>query len=437
MSAIEFSSTNIRLIKPDIRNARTHSKKQVEQIAASIDAHGFVSPIIINPDGVIIAGHGRLLAAKRLGLQDLPTITVNGLTEAQERRLRLADNKIALNAGWDVDLLKIELEAIEIAGLDLELTGFSMGEIDVLRSINLNTDEQIFEPSTEAVTRAGDIWICGEHRIACGDLLDGVSLNALMAGEKAAGAFTDPPYKFTNVGHAGGNGRIKHREFAYASGDLSPAEFTSFLTNTLGALASVSRDGAIHFVCMDHHHAGELIEAGQQVYGKRLNIVCWVKPNGGMGSLYRSRHELIFVYRVGDAPHQNNVELGRHGRNRTNVWEYSSVNVFGGRKADLEMHPTVKSVSMVADAIKDVTKRGEIVLDGFLGSGTSLLAAVQTHRRAFGLEIDAAYVDLAITRWMALTGEEARLDGTGETFAEVAQRRDAERTAEEVCHGYD
>ena len=257
----------------------------------------------------------------------------------------------------------------------------------------------------------------------------------VVAGELADAAFLDPPYNVANQGHAGGNGVIKHREFAYASGDMSSAEFKGFLHNTLGALATVSKNGAVHFVCMDHHHADELIEVGGEIYGARLNICVWVKPNGGMGSLYRSKHEFIFVYRIGDAPHMNNVELGRHGRNRTNVWEYNSVNMFGGRSADLEMHPTCKNPAMVADAIRDVTKRGQIVLDGFLGSGTTLVAAVQSDRRAFGLEIDAAYVDVAVQRWMALTGEDAVLEATGETFAKVAHRRQAEKQQEVACHG--
>lgn len=425
-SSISFSTKDPRRITPDVRNSRTHSKRQIDLIAASIAEHGFVNPILINPDGLIIAGHGRLLAAKKLGLAEVPVITVSGLTDAQERRLRIADNKIALNAGWDIDLLKVELDAIETAGLDLAMTGFATAEIDLLREVKLEPEQLFITPPADAVSRPNDIWMCGEHRVMCGDLLVGGALDALMAGERADAAFTDPPYNVSNDGHAGGNGQIVHREFAYAHGEMSEGEFTDFLRNTLGALASVSRDGAVHFVCMDHHHAGELIDAGSTVYGKRLNIAVWVKPVGGMGSLYRSRHELVFVYRVGAEQHTNNVELGRHGRNRTNVWEYSSVNAFGGRGADLEMHPTVKPVAMVADAIKDVTARGGIVLDGFLGSGTTLLAAVHAKRRAFGMEIDPAYVDLAVQRWMALTGQDAVLEATGKTFAEVTQIRAAQ-----------
>lgn len=421
-TTIEFSIQEMFRLRPDIRNARVHSNKQVGQIAGSIDENGFVNPILVNPDGLIIAGHGRYRAAKQCGLTHVPTIIITGLTDAQERRLRLADNKIAQNAAWDMDLVKIELEAIDVAGLDLELSGFSMGEIDLLRAVKLEPEAASAAKPAVPITQLGDIWLCDDHRIGCGDVLDGVSIYALMAGERAHAAFLDPPYNVKNKGHAGGNGRIKHEEFAYASGDMDEQEFVAFLTNTLGALASVSRDGAIHFVCMDHHHVNELSHAGSTVYGKRLNIAVWVKSNAGMGSLYRSAHELVFIYRVGEESHRNNVELGRHGRNRTNVWEYASVNTFGSRSQDLEMHPTVKPTSLVADAIQDVTGRGEIVLDGFLGSGTTLIAATQTHRRAFGLEIDPGYVDVAVTRWMALTGREAILERTGESFSGMSAR---------------
>ena len=421
-TTIEFGVQELFRLRPDIRNARVHSKKQVGQIAASIAENGFVNPILVNPDGLIIAGHGRYRAAKQCGLTHVPTITITGLTDAQERRLRLADNKIAQNAAWDMDLVKVELEAIDVAGLDLELSGFSIGEIDLLRAVKLEPEGASAAKPAVPATQLGDIWLCDDHRIGCGDVLDGVSIYALMAGERAHAAFLDPPYNVKNKGHAGGNGRIKHEEFAYASGDMDEREFTVFLTNTLGALASVSRDGAIHFICMDHHHVSELSHAGATVYGKRLNLAVWVKSNAGMGSLYRSAHELVFIYRVGEESHRNNVELGRHGRNRTNVWEYASVNTFGSRSQDLEMHPTVKPTSLVADAIQDVTARGEIVLDGFLGSGTTLIAATQTHRRAFGLEIDPGYVDVAVTRWMALTGREAVLERTGESFSAIGAR---------------
>lgn len=423
MVEIEFGYTRVEDLRPDPRNARSHPKSQIKQIAGSIEANSFVNPILRNPSCAIIAGHGRYLAAKQLGLETVPTITISGLSEAAERRLRIADNKIAMNASWDLDLLKVELAEIEAEGLDLELTGFSIGEIDVLRIAQYDPDDD-FVPAVpeQPVTQIGYTWICGPHRATCADLLDGVSLIALMAGEVADAAFLDGPYNVANVGHAGGNGRIKHREFAYASGDMSPAEFTAFLTKAFGACAAVSKNGAVHFLCMDHHHMDELLAAANSVYGKRLNLAVWRKSNAGLGSLYRSQHELVFVYRVGDAPHLNNIELGRHGRNRTNVWDYASVNSFGGsRRQDLALHPTVKNCAMVSDAIRDVTRRGEIVIDGFLGSGTTLVAAELTGRRAFGMDIDPGYIDVAVTRWMAMTGKDAILESTGQRFSDLAR----------------
>jgi hypothetical protein len=304
------------------------------------------------------------------------------------------------------------------------LTGFSMGEIDVLRTAQLDPDDDFIPASPEEpATKLGFTWICDTHRVTCGDLLDGTSLPALMAGATADAGFFDPPYNVKNNGHAGGQGRIKHREFAYAKGDMTPAQFTAFLTTTLGACAAVSKDGAVHFICMDHRHMDELLDAAGSVYGERLNLAVWGKSNAGLGSLYRSQHELVFVYRVGNGSHLNNVQLGRHGRNRTNIWSYASVNSFGGsRRHDLELHPTVKPSAMVADAIRDVTRCGEIVLDAFLGSGTSLVAAELTGRRAFGMDIDPGYVDVAVTRWMAMTGKDAILEATGEHFSELARQ---------------
>ena len=426
-SQIEYGFTQIHRLRPDKRNPRTHSQPQIQQIADSIRETNYFNPVVIDPERNIIAGHGRLRAARLLGMTSVPTITISGLSDGQKRRLRIADNKIALNAGWDAELLKIELAGIEIEGLDLALTGFSIGEIDALRDMKIYPEFEPVDPvPVDAVSRTGDIWLCEKHRVGCGDLLDGVSLPALMAGERADMIITDPPYNTSNASHNGGNGRIRHREFRYAHGEMSSSEFIAFLADTEGALAAHAKRSALAFVFMDHHHAGEQIAAGETAFDRRLNIAIWVKSNAGMGSLYRSQHEMVFIYKVGDLPHKNNIELGKHGRNRSNVWQAASVNAFGSRQADLELHPTVKPIGMIADAIMDVTAPGDSVLDGFLGSGTGLLAAERVNRRAFGLEIDPAYVDLAITRWSDLTGNEPILEATGETFAEVRRRRAAE-----------
>ena len=403
-------------LAPYTNNARTHSKKQVAQIAASITAYGFTNPVLVDQSGGVIAGHGRLLAAKMLGLAEVPTIVLAGLTEAQTRGLRLADNKIALNAGWDADVLQVELETLDGLEFDLELTGFSTGEVDVLISSRRDPeDEDVPATPLTPVTRPGDVWVLGDHRLACGDCRDPAVMAAAMGGHRADVAFLDVPYNVVIDGNAVGKGR--HAEFAMASGEMSPAEFTAFLTEALGSCATASRDGAVHFVCMDHRHVAELAAAGEQVYGARLNICVWNKSNAGMGSLYRSRHELVFVYRVGSAPAFNAVELGRHGRNRTNVWDYASANSLrGSRREDLALHPTVKPVAMVADALCDVTRKGERALDAFLGSGTTLLAAERTGRRCHAIEYEPRYVDVAIERWSAMTGRSAILEATGASF---------------------
>lgn len=404
--------TAVETLKPDVRNARTHSKAQIKQIVASIREFGFTNPILIDPEGGIIAGHGRLRAAKALELDEVPTITLAGLSEPQKRALRLADNKIALSAGWDLDILRVELADLsEIEfGFDLSLTGFSVGEIDVLLEAGSNPDDEPLPAvPSEPTVRRGQIWQLGEHRIGCGDGRDLTFLQEVIGeGECADAAFLDPPYNVKIGGHANSKGR--HREFEMASGEMSEDAFRAFLKESLGACATASKDGAVHFICMDWRHIDDLSQIGAEIYGERLNICVWNKSNAGMGSLYRSKHEFVIVYRVGSEPHLNNIELGKHGRNRTNVWDYASVNsLAGSRKEDLALHPTVKPTAMVADAIQDVTRRGELVLDVFLGSGTTLLAAERTGRRFRGVEIDPAYVDVALDRWRAMTNKEPKL----------------------------
>lgn len=397
----------ISALKPDPRNARTHPKRQVEQLVRSIREFGFTNPILIDEADVLIAGHGRLRAARELGLSDVPTIRLEGLTEARKKALRIADNKIALNAGWDLEILKLELDEIGTLDVDfdLSLTGFASGEIDLaLKAANDPDDDVIPAVPQEPKTQLGDIWILGRHRLGCGDGRDVEFLRRVVGMDAAIdAAFLDPPYNVKINGHA--NARGRHREFAMASGEMSAGEFRRFLSETLGAAAQVSRDGAVHFVCMDWRHLDDVSAAASGVYDDLLNICVWNKSNAGMGSLYRSKHELVSVYRVGSAPHFNAVELGKHGRNRTNVWDYASVNsMAGSRREDLALHPTVKPVALVADALQDVTRRGELVFDMFSGSGTTLIAAERTGRKFRGCDIDPAYVDVAVERWSQLTG---------------------------------
>jgi DNA modification methylase len=395
-------------LKPDPRNARTHPKRQVEQLCASIRSFGFTNPVLVDEAGVLIAGHGRLRAAKELGFATVPVIELLDLTEAQKKALRLADNKIALNAGWDLEILKLELAEIATLDVDfdLSLTGFASGEIDVvLKAANDPDDEAIPAVPVAPRTKAGDIWILGDHRIGCGDGRDVEFLKRIVGtGASIDAAFMDPPYNVRINGHANAKGR--HREFAMASGEMSDDQFRTFLAETFGAAEAVSRNGAVHYICMDWRHLDDVSTVGRRIYDDLLNICVWNKSNAGMGSLYRSKHEMVFDYRVGSSPHANMVELGKHGRNRTNVWDYPSVNsMAGSRREDLALHPTVKPVAMVADAYQDVTKRGDLVFDMFLGSGTSLIAAERTGRRFRGCDIDPAYIDVAVERWAQLTGQ--------------------------------
>jgi DNA modification methylase len=427
---IDISWIAIEKLTLNGRNARTHSRKQIRQIADSIAAFGFVVPILIDGDGVIIAGHGRYAAAKLLDLEQVPVIKVTGLSEAKRRALALADNRIAESAGWDRELLSVELpeltEILLVEGLDISITGFSAVEIDQLmvdfEKDASDPDDTIDPKWTTAVpvSKPGDLWQLGKHRLLCGDGRNPNHVARLLQGDLAAMAFLDPPYN-VRVRDIVGRGQIKHAEFAMASGELSRSDFVAFLKSTLGQAAAVSRNGALHYVCMDWRHVGELIEAGDTVYGEMLNLVVWVKSNAGQGSFYRSQHELVGIFRVGEEPHLNNIELGRHGRSRSNVWHYAGVNAFRSDRLDeLKSHPTVKPIALVVDAIRDCTRRNDLVLDIFAGSGTTILAAERVGRRAYTLEIEPRFVDVAVKRWQALSGKDAICAETGLTFDDTA-----------------
>ena len=425
---------SIATLKPYARNARTHSRKQVTQIADSITRFGWTNPVLVSDDGEIIAGHGRVLAAKQLGLDTVPTLRLSHLSAEGRRAYVLADNKLAENAGWDTEILAIEFQELSDLGFDLELTGFSIAEIDF-------TIEQagggavaadpvadvVPEPGAEAVSKLGDLWILGDHRLLCGDSRSSEAVATLMGGETADLIFTDPPYNVPIDGHTGGLGSIRHREFAMASGEMSADQFTEFLTTTLGNAAALAKDGAIAFVCMDWRHMRELQDAGAEVFSELKNLCIWNKTYGGMGSFYRSKHELIFVFKIGTLPHTNGFGLGETGRYRTNVWDYAGISSLGANRADtLAMHPTVKPVALVADAIKDCSRRNEIVLDIFGGSGGTLIAAQTCGRRAHLLEYDPLYCDTIIRRWQTFTGKQARLHAGSQSFEDIATERLAE-----------
>jgi DNA modification methylase len=429
LRAVRLSS--IRKLRRNDRNSRTHSKMQVGQIANSIRQFGWTYPILVDENNVILAGHGRYDAALQLGLREVPIIVVSGLSDAEKRALALADNKIASNAGWDRAALAAELgelaDLLPKCDLSIDITGFEPAEIDALMGDLIDPEQDAGDELPDLgkwpISRTGDLWLLGRHRLLCGDARNSLDVRHLMSRERAAMVFTDPPYN-VRVSSIQGRGKIRHREFVAASGEMSAAKFTRFLVDSLSLAAKHSADGSIHFIFMDWRHCGEMLAAGKEVYAELKNLVVWVKTNAGQGSFYRSQHELIFVFKNGNAPHINNFELGQHGRSRSNVWTYAGVNTFrAGRLDDLSVHPTVKPVALVADAMRDCSRRGDIVLDLFMGSGTTIMAAERVRRRAYGLELDPLYVDTAVRRWQTFIRRDAILKSTGQTFDETAAIR--------------
>jgi DNA modification methylase len=391
----------------------------------------------VDDANMVLAGHGRLEAARLEGLDHVPVVRFGHLTAVQKRAYLIADNKIAEQAGWDRKMLAIELgELIDLLpteGFDISLTGFEAPEIDLLladMAPSRSEPEDIlpaFPPNP--TTRRGDLWQLKQHRLLCGDARDPGDFARLMNGASAAAVFCDPPYNL-RVSAIGGRGRVRHPEFAFASGEMSRSQYRKFLTETLGNAVRVSSEGAVHFVCQGWRHISDLIDVGRELYDPMLNLVVWNKSNAGQGSFYRSQHELIGVFRVGGQPHRNNIELGRFGRNRSNVWTYAGVNTFGrGRDEALAAHPTVKPVALVADALLDCTARGDVVLDQFTGSGTTILAAEKVGRIGFGIEYEPGYVDVAIKRWQRSTKLEATLADDGRSFEEICAARSAANDA--------
>jgi DNA modification methylase len=429
----------LRHLKPAARQLRSHPKKQIERLAANMQHFGFTNPPLADEHLNVIAGHARIEAAERTGLTTIPVIIIAGLSEAQKRALALADNKIAELGGWLRPGLAMEVTELapllELEGLDLSLTGFESAEIDALKIDLVDPecdpiDELPVIPTRNPVNRSGDLWLLGPHRIMCGDASNADHLQRLMGHDRAAMVFTDPPYN-VKIRSIVGRGKTRHREFVEGSGEKTSVQFVEFLAKALGLAVQYSADGSIHFVCMDWRHTRELQTAGEKIYAELKNICVWVKSNAGMGSFYRSQHEFVFVFKNGDRSHQNHFELGQHGRHRSNVWHYAGISAFRRTRMDeLSMHPTVKPVAMVVDALRDCSARGDIVLDSFLGSGTTIVAAERVGRRGYGLELDPLYVDVAIRRWQSFTKRDAVLLATGQTFEEVAAARHADAQSE-------
>lgn len=427
MAEIKVTYVDLNSLKTYQNNPKDHPQKQVHQIADSIKKFGFNNPILIDENNEIIAGHGRYMAAQQLQMETVPVIRLTHLDETQKRVYRLADNKISENGGWNKELLAMEISDLEqIYVDDIKITGFEQVELNNL-IVAPTPDKKLnkieFIPEDEIVTQPGDIWQLGRHKIICANSLDEESFARLLSDKRADMVIQDPPYNVKISGHVCGCGNIHHDEFAMASGEMSPEEFTKFLTDNFTLCQKYSNDGAMQYNFMDWRHITEVKTALDSVFGNFINLCIWAKTSGDMGSLYRSQHELCFVYKNGDAPNVNNIQLGKYGRYRTNVWNYAGVNAFGGHRDDLKMHPTVKPVEMIRDAILDVTNLHDTVLDSFLGSGSTLIACEQIERTCLGIELEPKYIDTTIRRFQKLFGTDAVNISNGKTYNELLQEK--------------
>lgn len=417
---------SLATIKASSRNARRHSAKQIEHLKAIIERVGFVQPALVDQDNQLIAGHGRLTAARQLGMTHMPVIRLAHLREAELRALALADNRIAELASWDDDALRLELSELITEELDFsisDLTGFESPQIDALvfgSDFGADADDEPPPTPKAAVTVEGDIWRAEGLTLVCGDAT-ALRSYAALKGSRAAMVLTDPPYNQPIIGHVSGKGKVRHREFVQGSGEWTEEEFIAFLTAVYERIGAHTLDGALLYVFMDGAHLFEALSAGRAAGLYQKAFLTWAKTNAGMGSLYRSQTEHIIVFKNGRAPHANNVQLGRYGRNRTTLWTYAGANCFGAdRDAALSLHPTAKTVALLKDAILDASGRGDIVLDPFAGSGSTLIAAHRTKRRAFGIELDPLYLDGALARLTKVCGVEFRRESDGALWADLA-----------------
>lgn len=411
------------------RNARKHSKKQIAQIAASIERFGFLVPLVVDAEMMIAAGHGRLEAAVQLKMQTVPIIRAQFMTDEDRRAFALAENRLAELSQWDDEILAEELSILFDGGYDFDVTGFTTADLDfaiVEESPATEKPERVELPlpNADTVCREGDLWLIGPHRLYCGDARSVESWETLLGDDRAAMVFADPPYNVPIDGFVSGNGKARHREFVMGAGEMSPPEFTTFLRAIFRNCVRFSASGSIHYQCMDWRHIREMMDAADGIYGEFKQLVVWAKDNGGQGAFYRNRHELVFVFKSGKGKHTNNFGLGETGRYRTNVVEYAGANTFRkGRAADLEAHSTVKPTPLVADFILDCSNRGDLVVDPCLGSGTTLIAAHRTGRRGAGIELDAGYADTALRRLVSASGFTPMLARSGRAFEEVAAER--------------
>ena len=411
------------------RNVRKIEAAHLSEVATAISSLGFCDPVLIDEQNTVLDGVVRVEAAKLLGLTHIPCIRANHLSASERRLVRMALNRLGEKGSWNFDELKLELEELILEDAPIEITGFSMTEIDQIvigeEPAAVETGPLAPEPDAKPIVQFGDIFAMGEHRIICGDSTDPAGLEILMSdNDEARLILTDEPYNVPIAGHVTSGA---HREFLMASGEMSDAEFRAFNTAWIGASLRHLRDGGLFATFIDWRGYPAVIAAALQLGLAPFNLIVWAKTNAGMGSLYRSQHELLPLFKKGKAPHINNVELGKNGRWRSNVWTYPGASSMGSEaRQGLQHHPTVKPVAMLEDALLDMTERGDIVLDPFLGSGSTLIAAEKTGRRCRGLELDPLYVEVILRRYEAVTGRPAVLESTGETYAELAVRRQRE-----------
>lgn len=428
------------LVEP-ARKYRQHPQREIAALKTSILQFDITKPILVDKNKMIVAGHAVWKAAKEIGRETIPVIFLHHLTPEQIRLYRLADNQIGTMSSFDDELIRLEIGEVSSIcanlNLDIEVTGFTGAQFDqfllpaeeAATAQNEEADEDLEPVEEAAITRPDDLWVLDKHRLLCRNSLEGASYLALMQGELAQMVVADSPYNLPVRGTVSSSKQA--REFAFASGEMSSTEFIEFQRSIFGHCVQNSVDGSIHYQFMDWRHALEILVAGREEYTELKNILVWNKTNASRG-FYRSQHELIFVFKSGTADHICTFGIEDGARYRTNVLTYPGCNTFrSGRDEDLAAHPTVKNLSLIADLLRDCSKRNGIILDPFGGSGTTLLAAELTGRRARLIEIDPLYVDVTIRRWEKRTGRQAILEATGQTFDEVAAEREVDASDEE------
>lgn len=434
IKATQVEHVPIGSLKPNPKNAKKHPQKQIELLAANIRKFGITQPIVVDEGEVLLCGHARLAACKLVGVQTVPIIRLTHLSSQEKKALAIADNRLPEMGDWDVEILREDLKELTEPtvdlGFDFEITGFDSVDVDAL--IGPETKKEKDDPAdvpppledrVPAITQPGDVWLLGQHVLLCGDARSATAYKDLMNGSVARLVITDPPYNVKIAGNV--TKRRDVPEFRMASGEMTEEDYTKFLGTVLGHIADHAERGAVFYVCIDHAHLPELLAAAKPIFGPHKNLAVWVKSNFGLGSFYRSQHELITIFVLPGAPPINNFGLGKRGRVRTNVWNYPGLNAFSAdRAALLAMHPTIKPVAMVADAIRDCSNRNDVILDPFGGSGTTLIACEKVGRKARLIELDPHYCDVIVRRFEKFTSEPGRLAATGARFAEVVNGRE-------------